>query len=154
MDRDSAEALVGQYVRIKAKDSSQHMGRGPLIAVRSSTAFVKPFGHGGHTEEIPLEKLHTWKSGNLLNRNFGVTVRSLETPNREEENRMSKPLNPRDGEWVIQDLLSGKVFVNTWHNFKPELNRAKGYASQGFANKAIGHLVKRNGSPQLLSEFG
>ena len=148
MQRHEALSLVGQYVRVRSTGSSQHFGRGRLISVGRSTATVKPFWHGGRAEEVPLSLIRPWKAGNYTTRG-GISMNSEHIASGNNRNTLEKTDRPQSETWVVQDVLSGKVFVSTYCGMRAELSRGKRYANAVRARKAIGHLQKRNGTCEL-----
>lgn len=58
-------------------------------------------------------------------------------------NTLETTCQPQSETWVVQDVLSGKVFVSTYCGMRAELSRGKRYANAVRARKAIGHLQKQ-----------
>lgn len=75
MDRRTAEANIGELVRINNKDSSWHWGRARLVGVQGTAkkpaALVKPFGHRGRVVIVPLRKVRLWKGRSMARGNGG-----------------------------------------------------------------------------------
>ena len=139
LSRETAGFSVGRFVRIRNKGSSQHFGRGRLLAIKGDKGIVEPSRHG-HTEEIPLSLLNPWKGGN-------ARMDQLERKPTE----IISGERPSDGtvKYVVMGAAGGpyawQFFVSPNKGFASEPNRAKLYDTATGVNRAAGHLRKAYG---------
>jgi hypothetical protein len=62
MNREDAKRWIGYEVRMKPVNGAQHWGHGLLMEIEGKCGIVKPHGHGGRTEKVPLKLLKPHKS--------------------------------------------------------------------------------------------
>jgi transposase len=62
MNREDAKRWIGFEVRIKPINGAQCWGHGLLTGIEGKCGLVKPHGHGGRVEKVPLKLLKPHKS--------------------------------------------------------------------------------------------